>query len=305
MKATGRIQEIRLFRAVLLILAHARLLKRGIELLRQAMVNFFSPQFETRLMPWIRPVVSMYHPLDDLIPFQPQVVETYLGFMKFWLKTLFYYYSRLGKDVLPDIRSAIDGLCRIYREVGSIYRTCQSTTTTRAALRMNPSFLAICLLDPHLHCIPSLHILIVCYNHYKSEEILARHGKTGEELAPALQEVYVEALRITEAILLVKQHSILDIAPSLFMVSALFESYGREKVERFIEGLFSGCGLQDWVREKLRAYIRQSYLELMDRVESAKDRGYREVILDFLYRFGVKKNSSWRRGSAFREKQQA
>jgi hypothetical protein len=66
------------FKPVLMILGRPRLLKRGLSLAWHALYHFFLPQFQTRLMPWVRPVAVLGHPLDRFIPFRPGEVRTYL-----------------------------------------------------------------------------------------------------------------------------------------------------------------------------------------------------------------------------------
>jgi predicted hotdog family 3-hydroxylacyl-ACP dehydratase len=279
------IASIPSFKPVLMILVRPGLLKRGLSLAWHALYHFFLPQFQTRLRPWLRPVAVPGHPLDRLIPFRPQEVRTYLGYMSFWMKSLRFLYDLLGEAALEDIRHSFDQVCLLYREAGGIYRRCQSTTTTRAAMPIDPYFVAVYLLDPHLHCIPSLHILVVCYNQHQFAEILRRHGRLDAAALPALREVEAQAVRVTEAILLVRQHSLVDIAPSLFLLTGLFPGFGPELVGQYVDGLFRGWCLPEQAKRSMRACILDGYREMEREWAAEKKGGYREVILRFLARY--------------------
>jgi len=274
------IQEISAWRALRLLLGDWRLLKRGLDLIWHGAVHFFAPQFQTLLRPGLRPVVSLSHPLDGEIPFRPRLIATYLGYIGFYLKTLRCLYERFGRAVLPDIRRSLDEVCLLYREAGEIYRRCQSTTTNRPPLPRRPLFVLIYLFDPHLHCIPSLHILLVGYNQHFTSRTLRRLGARGPADLAILEEVDEEARRITETVLLVRQHSVLDIGPSLFLLSSLFPGYGRIEVERLLSGLFTGWDIEEGVKKRLRELLLGSYAEL-----SEEKTGHRETLLRFLARF--------------------
>jgi hypothetical protein len=279
------IYSIPTLKPVMMVLGRPRLLKRGLNLAWHALYHFFLPQFQSRLMPWVRPVAVVGHPLDRLIPFRPREVRTYLGYMGFWMKSMLFLYDQLGKPALPDIRDSFDQVCLLYREAGSIYRRCQSTTTTRPAMPPNPYFVAVYLFDPHLHCIPSLHILLVCYNQHQLVEILHRHGRLDAGCLPAVREAEAQAVRVSEAILSVRQHSLLDIAPSLFLLTALFPGFGRKAVDEHVRRLFRGWKLPERVKCSMRSCILEGYRAMMREHAAGKKNGHREVLLRFLQNY--------------------
>lgn len=267
---------------VLMILSRPPLLERGLNLAWHALHHFFWPQFQTRLLPRIRPVAVLSHPLDRWVPFRPREVRTYLGYMGFWLKSLRFLYDLLGKAAIADIRDSFDQVCLMYREAGFIYRRCQSTTTTRSAMPLNPWFAAIYLFDPHLHCIPSLHVLVICYNARRLAEILRRHGRLDPVGLSAVREAQAQAARVTEAILAVRQHSLADIAPSLFLLSCLYRAFGTEEVTKYAGALFRFWRLPEPIKRSMRACIINGYRELRRRLSSRPKSGFRELILGFL-----------------------
>jgi len=271
--------------AARMLVSDWRLVKRWLALIWQAVDNFFLPQYRSVLWHQRRLVATLTHPLDRDIPFRPREVVAYLGYMTFWFKTLRWFYDHIGKAALPDILRSMDEVLLLYREAGAIYRRIQSTTSTRAPLPGHPYFALIYLLDPHLACIPSLHILLICHNEIGVAHVLRRHGLTTGENREFLEAVREEAKRITEAVLLVKQHSVVDVAPTLFMLTALFPDFRREEVRDFVGRLFRGWPRPEAYKQSLRALILSTYDEFLVEYEARGRRGHREQILEFLRRY--------------------
>jgi hypothetical protein len=261
-----------------------RMVKRWLALIWHAVDHFFLPQYHSLLWPRRRLVAVLSHPLDRDIPFRPREVVTYLGYITFWFKTLRWFYDRIGRAALPDIRRSMDEALLLYREAGAIYRRCQSTTSTRAPLPGHPYFAVIYLLDPHLACIPSLHILLICFNALDAARILRRH-RLQPEGGRLLEAVRAEAARIIEAILLVKQHSLVDVAPSLFLLTVLFPDYGREQVADLVSRLFRDWPIPESSKARMRALLLSTYDEFTTDWEARGRNGHREQILEFLGRY--------------------
>ena len=280
------ILRLKLGRSIGLILKHGCLLSKGIEVLKASITEFFLPQFQTRLLPGIRPISVLQHREDASLPFVPSCVRSYLGYMAIWLKTLQYLYNAFGKQALADIAQMIRDICLIYYAAGRVYRRRQSTTASRRTPPLNPYFILIRLFDPHLHCIPSLHVMTICYNYHKTRQIIMKlkDGQTGKETyTQAVAQTYTLALQITEAVLLVKQHSLLDVGPSLFLLSSLFPDYDRREVKRFIGGLFENhrvIGPEAVAR--IRAAIIQTYEEMLGRKRLCPNKKATDILVEFL-----------------------
>ena len=246
---------------ILAVLADARLLTLGVELARLAVSEFFLPQFETRLFPGTRPVVTIGDPLDDRIPFRPERIRSYLGFITVWIGSLGGLSRLYGGTGRSQIARSLSDFCRLYRAAGSVYRRCQSTTRRPRRLPLSIRYLLVRLFDPHLHCIPSLHVLLLCCNYRNLERLAAdRRDPTSEVLAADARRA---ALRITRSVLLVKQHSLADIGPSLYMLCELFAVWDRRDAERFVRDVFRGFPQDD--------------AELSGVLERRVMRGYRDL----------------------------
>jgi hypothetical protein len=269
-----------------LILRHRRLLPKGLALLKAAITEFFIPQFESRLRPGIRPIAVVAHPLDRSIPFVSNRIAGYLGYITLWLKTLLCLYRRFGAPVLPDIEQMIRDVTTLYYASGKVYRRCQSTTTSRPARPLNPYFLVIRLFDPHLHCIPSLHILTMCYNYHQTSKIAGRLSPPEGSGCGAAAQTRRLAVEITEAVLLVKQHSLIDIGSSLFLLSRLFPEYDRKEIDCFVGQLFAGSPhVSPQTGARIREAILASYREMLDLEYRYRHAEPAYLVLSFLKRY--------------------
>ncbi len=269
--------------AARLLVSDWRIVRRWLGLIWNAVHHFFLPQYLSLLWPRHRLVATLAHPLDREIPFRPRAVVTYLGYITFCFKTLRWFYDRIGQAALPDIRRSMDDVFLLYQEAGAIYRRCQSTTSTRAPLPNHPYFALIYLLDPHLACIPSLHILLICHNDLGAGRILRRHGLRGGEAERLQEAVREEAVRIIEAMLVVKQHSLVDVAPSLFLLTALFpDDYRRGEVADFVSRLFRSWRIDESIKARMRAVLLSAFDEFVTGWEARGRSGHREQILEFL-----------------------
>jgi len=277
------IERLSLVASIRLILRHRRLRERGIKVFKAALREFFIPQFCSLLFPGIRPVAVISHPLDDSLPFHPRLFHRYLGYFTVWMKTLSGLYRIFGNSALEDIEAMMRDVIRLYDAAGRVYRHCQSTTTSRRTAPANPYFFLVFLFDPHLHCIPSLHVLTICYNYHQAGNTAMRldpYGVSGNRLAAA---AYRAALRITEATLLVKQHSLLDIGPSLFLLSRLFPDYGEREIRQFVSDLFADTpGLAPHTATRARQLILTGYEQLLTRQHRRRNSTATEIVLDYL-----------------------
>jgi hypothetical protein len=304
---SSRIGTLSSVRTVFIALTHRSTIGPAFGLAGTVIRNFFWLQFQTKLFPWIRPVANVDHPLDETIPFKPPYVQKYLSFFHLWMRTIQYAYLQRGKEILTEIAWSITTVAFLYRDAGRIYRKCQSTTS-RPRIEGNAHFNLIYSFDPHLHCIPSLHILVVLYTLLFAEKVFsADHASSSDDdgmreprqtdsaLRHDVAWIYGEALEITESILFIKQHSVNCVGASLFLLSIYFPEYTEDRIASFVSDLFSGTGELDSAGE-VRAYILNLYESLRNRAatepagrtEDLSDTSgieYHSIIAEFLRSF--------------------
>ena len=245
-------------------------------LLFSGMTEFFIPQFQTALRLSKIPVVSVDHPLDETIPFRPDWVHIYLHFYPLCIKCLYFLYKEFGKKALTIIRDFMNEIADIYYEAGKIYRQRQSTTNRPRYLK-TAKFRLIHLVDPHLHCVPSLHVLLVVFNYVRMSQIIGRLSEEGSDYQEQLSYIYSQAVAVTDSILFVKQHSVNCIPAALYAMSSLHPEYTMHEATSFIDDLVLDETLA--ARDEIREFIHTQYRAFM---ASDAEMCYREVLLDFL-----------------------
>lgn len=247
---------------------------------------FFWPQWREKLFPGGVEVVSVDHPLDRGVPFRPDRGAVYLGFIPFWIHALSYMRRRLGRAATKEIARFLEGLSELYHAAYPVYMH-RLSTTERPAKACDRSLAVVYGSDPHFFCLPSLHVMTVCYTWIRMSEVFHAFGVEGEERG-ALEALYEGALEITEAVLYVKQHSVNCIPAALYMVSHLYPSFDERRAVRFLGRLFRGA--EDVAGAgRIRSYMVGLYRRFMGEGRRLRcGRDYREVLKRFLETFPVK-----------------
>jgi hypothetical protein len=167
---------------------------------------------------------------------------------------------------------------QVYAWAAEVYRK-NLSTTDRPFYIARPRFLLIHAVDPHLMCVPSLHVMVVIRTYTLFREIAKN---LGEDFAPQLEELRLGALEITEAVLYIKQHSVNCIPAAMYAMTkydpALFPA---TEAELFATSLFQNSakpGKADV--DEIRQHILTLYRRFMSEGETAAD--WKEPLLNFL-----------------------
>jgi hypothetical protein len=201
-------------------------------------INFFFFQHRAAFLPGRIPVTNVDHPLDKKIPFTPSWVGIYIDFAKYWIRMLSFIIRRYGRRAYGYARDFIAGMGELYAFASVVYRK-NFSTTTRPFYIKRPLFMVIHMVDPHLMCVPSLHVMVVIYTYTTFAKIVKSLGEE-EKLKEQVLEMKYGALAITQAILFVKQHSINCIAAALYAMNCYDNDlFPPEEAENFMKLLFS------------------------------------------------------------------
>jgi len=275
--------------------------------------NFFFRQFRAALQPGRVPVSRVDHPLDGKIPFAPAWVNVYIDFVSYWLRALAFVLRNFGRGSFGAAREFIESMGRLYAFAAQVYRK-NLSTTDRPFYIARPRFLLIHLSDPHLMCIPSLHVMVVAFAYAKFAATLRSLGAL-ESCAAQVEEMRRGAVVICQAILFVKQHSVNCIGASLYAMTRFDPGlFPPEKAEEFCSRLFeplppaplprtnclraagpAGCRPADCLRcplaapetrlpagdvAEIRAHIAGSYRRFLEEGKSAPS--WEEPLLNFM-----------------------
>jgi len=209
----------------------------AIRCIASILYNFFFRQYRAALLPGKVPVSRVDHPLDQKIPFIPSWVTIYLDFVMFWIRMLGFLLHTYGRRGYDAARDFISSMGRLYEFAAQVYQK-NFSTTHRPFYIARPRFFVIHLLDPHLMCVPSLHVMVVIWTYKKFEAILRSFNDAGR-LSAQTEEMKQGALAITHAILFVKQHSVNCISAALYAITRFDgELFPPEEAEAFIKQLF-------------------------------------------------------------------
>ncbi|MCL2382387.1 MAG: hypothetical protein FWC64_12515 [Treponema sp.] len=241
--------------------------------------HFFFAQYRAAFLPGRIPVSRADHPLDGKIPFWPVKVTIYLDFVAFWIRCLGFLLRNYGRRALEPSLVFIRTMGQVYETAAEVY-TKHLSTTDRPFYIAHPRFLPIHGLDPHLMCVPSLHVMVVIRTYTFFRQTLQAFA--GKDAAGKSEELYRGALAITEAVLYIKQHSV-NCIPAAMYAMTKFEPglFPSGEAERFAAELFTGetePGKGD--AEEIRRHILSLYRRFIAEGEAARD--WTKPLLDFL-----------------------
>jgi len=199
--------------------------------------NFFFRQYYAAWLPGRVPVSRVDHPLDLKIPFVPAWVTIYLDFVTYWVRMLSFLLRSFGRGAFDAVRDFLASMGKLYAFAAEAYQK-NFSTTDRPFYIARPRFFLIHLVDPHLMCIPSLHVMVVTYTYARFAAILRSLGET-ERCAAQIEEMKQGALAITQAILFVKQHSVNCVAAAMYATTCFDKNlFPPEEAETFTNLLF-------------------------------------------------------------------
>jgi hypothetical protein len=161
----------------------------------------------------------------------------YLDFVSFWIRILGFLLRRYGRRALEPVKDFLNSMNRLYRFAAEVYSKNMSTTN-RPYYISRPRFFLIHLTDPHLMCIPSLHVMVMILSYTRFTKILRSFGDE-DLLGDQIGEINRGAALITEAILFVKQHSVNCVSAAMYAMSRFDPSlFPPEEAEVFVSRLF-------------------------------------------------------------------
>ena len=277
--AAPGIKEESLGKSFLRVLGHPYLRVTALRCIASILRHFFFAQYRAAFLPGRIPVSRVDHPLDLKIPFLPGKVNIYLDFVAFWIRGLGFILRNYGRQALEPARHFIETMGQLYAHAADVYGK-HLSTTYRPFYISHPRFLPIHGLDPHLMCIPSLHVMVVVRTYTFFGDLFRALGK--EDAAPRSAELYRGAIAITEAVLYIKQHSV-NCIPAAMYAMTRFEPrlFPPEEAARFAEELFfreKDPAAED--AQAIRQYILSMYRRFLAEGENAAD--WKKPLLDFL-----------------------
>ncbi|MDR3302035.1 MAG: hypothetical protein LBT01_05845 [Spirochaetaceae bacterium] len=267
--------------SVFKIFSYLALWKAALTCLFLVLKNFFFLQYKTALFSGKIPLSDADNPLDEAIPFKPDWVAVYMDFATFWIRTQGFLLETFGKTAHPYVKDFIFSMGRLYQTAAEVYRL-NVSTTKRPAYYGNFHFIVIHLIDPHLMCIPSLHVMVMIRTYTKFRAMLGALGADAQ-FAAEIEAARKHAIAITESILYVKQHSV-NCIPAAMYAMTRFDSklFPPEEGARFVDALFQdgADGISSEKSIEIKTCIAALYKQFLDEGEQAAD--WKAPLLAFL-----------------------
>ncbi|MDR1257152.1 MAG: hypothetical protein LBJ86_05340, partial [Spirochaetaceae bacterium] len=147
--------------------------------IKSILYNFFYLQYKAVLFPRRVKITRVDHQLDGEIPFIPSWISVYMDFSPFWVRSQAFLAVTFGKAAYPQIAAFVRDIGELYAFAAVVYKQ-NFSTTSRPFYMGKPGFVPIHVLDPHLMCIPSLHVMVVILTYTRIRRILSAFGKENE-----------------------------------------------------------------------------------------------------------------------------
>jgi hypothetical protein len=273
-----RVEDQSLLAAVLSVIRRRPLRKAAVKTVVSIFYHFFFLQYRAAFLPGRIPVSRVDHPLDSHIPFKPGWAAVYLDFVAFWVRMIGFLLRRYPHEAREPVRRFIVTMGELYAFAAEVYAR-NLSTTSRPRYYRRPRFALIHLVDPHLMCIPSLHVMVVIRTYTSFRRILRSLGEA-ESMASGIGELRRGALAITEAILYVKQHSVNCIPAALYAMTRFDPPlFPPEEADDFVSRLFRDF-LPPEHGEAIRGHILTLYRRFVSEGNAAQS--WRDPLLAFL-----------------------
>lgn len=233
------IKDVGIFLSYILVPFHISTLKTLLCYLKTVLNEFFLLQFKVK-WGWKKiSIVQVSDVIDADIPFLPEKSDIYLDFINFWVRCLNFVILRFGrKKSIPHLAGFMTILTRTYHEAAGIYKT-RMSTTPRPPAGNNKNMKTIHRIDPHLLCVPSLHICVVVLTYTFFTNVFRQEAMPQEEQEQYSKELWDGAVEIAETVLYVKQHSVNCIPAALYMMTHLLkDQFTIQDAINFIDCLF-------------------------------------------------------------------
>ena len=197
------------------------------------------------------------------------------------------------KNAAPYLNEYLDFIATMYKNAASIYRFCM-TTTHRPDYKKGKEFKTIHIADPHLLCVPSLHVTIAAGTYAWFKQFFKKNIFEKAEADFYLNELFYEGQKITESVLYVKQHSVNCIPIALYMLSSSMNKdfFSVNDADYFMTSLFSDCSdIDENSKTEIREYFKFMYeRNFLENIYADK---WQDCIKHWLIDYAKETNQNW------------
>ena len=240
---------------------------------RTALQKFFLLQFSVKWKFRKIPVVHVDNELDKKIPFTPERISTYLDFIHSLARPLGYFIQNFKQKERAEVGvKVLNELRNCYQTSYGIYSFSMSTTN-RPNYKKDRHFRLIHALDPHLMCVPSLHVAIMIMAWVVYREIFNSYDFNEEEKKYYTAQVFECTKSITETVLYVKQHSVNCIPAAIYMMTVMLKDrFTIQDAVEFMDCLFvESTDIPEETKKEINTYIHTMFERFLLEGSSEED----------------------------------
>jgi hypothetical protein len=277
------IEKVNYGHTLIVVLSNLRFLIEAIKTTYVIFIDFFMSQSHLRPKFTRPPVVNIEHPLDTNIPFAPEWIKEYLSFIPLWITGITWLIIRFGKKAENDFIQSMADIRLMYKNAAVVYRKVQSTTIRPKPPKGNFHFRVIHITDPHLNCLPSLHVMVVTWAGYVLANRIQKLAKD-QDVDSEIKYLLYHAKLITETTLYVKQHSVNCIPAALFVMKELFPGIESVYSESFLKSLFNTTKPVVNNLSDISNYMCELYQSFQTASQNSPN-GFSDILIDFLLNY--------------------
>ena len=204
-----------------------------------------------------------------------------MGFTSLWIKSVSFLYKEFGKEALPYIYQFIEGLEQLYQTAYSVYKVYQSTTA-RPKSGKNIPLKLVHMADPHLNCLPSLHVMIASYTLIRINSFLDFLAPDSDKYSKERKYLFFTAVRIIDSVLFLKQHSVNCIPAGLFALRSAVKDFPEELPYQIAEKMLNTSRISRSSKKTIEHYMVELYKAFLEKSKHINDT---DVLIDFLQNY--------------------
>jgi membrane-associated phospholipid phosphatase len=215
------------------------------------LVNYLYVELTTSL----RKLYVINAPVDERIPFDPGAILPYFGFMVSFIGLLGYLHKSMGNAIIPELKKFIWDIGSLYEDAAQIYRTAPTVFHRKGT---SVATIILRLFDSERNSAPSMHVAFAGLIFLRGSEISQLHRLEARHMTR--ENLLKLATRVIDSTLLIKQHSIRDVATGLVLLRR--RGYrDKDQIRSLINGIFeySNTAASPEVKRELKAEIESLY----------------------------------------------
>ncbi|MDR3642540.1 MAG: hypothetical protein P4L74_02840 [Candidatus Doudnabacteria bacterium] len=229
--------------------------------------------------------INVELPIDRKIPFNSRAARVYASHVGLLISAINFCRKEFGKAVVGDLGDLLNGLSELFGEAVEVYKTAQTSFERTGKGGLGIKFIR--LVDNNKNACPSLHVEIVGYIHCRLNAIINAHAPNPRIYQPIKDVYFQKSVRILEAVLLVKQHVVMDIALGLALLSSHKDYMTKEQADNMVNAMFQHdyFSMDTATILEVRAKILSIYDDAAARIQNEKNIPANIALISYLRDF--------------------